>query len=132
MRFPRAFGARARRVARQHLARLPASQLHQIALGAAGREPGVCERMAKLVRVNASDARLRRSAFKDLAYSAEVIQEYRDTRDYPTIFTCLFGDEAARSVGYPPLGLSPRAGLALAHHEARQRGVAPEDVLLER
>jgi hypothetical protein len=68
----------------------------------------------------------------DLAYTAEVIQAYRDTHDYPTIFTCLFGDGAARSVGYPPLGLSPRAGLALAHHEARQRGVVAEDVLLER
>jgi hypothetical protein len=66
---------------------------------------------------------------EDLAYSAEVIRAYRDTHDYPTIFTCLFGDEAARSVGYPPLGLSPRAGLALAHHEARQRGVPPEDAL---
>ena len=63
---------------------------------------------------------------EDLAYTAEVIREYRDTHDYPTIFTCLFGDEAARSVGYPPLGLSQRAGLALALDEARQRGVPPE------
>jgi hypothetical protein len=61
-----------------------------------------------------------------------VIRAYRDTRDFPTIFTCLFGDEAARSVGYPPLGLSPRAGLALACEEARQRGVPPEVVLLPR
>jgi hypothetical protein len=68
---------------------------------------------------------------EDLAYTAEVLRAYRDARDYPTIFTCLFGDEAARSVGYPPLGLSPRAGLALAHEEARRRGVPPEDVLLE-
>ena len=67
---------------------------------------------------------------EDLAYTAEVLQPYRDTRDYPTIFAGLFGDEAARSVGYPPLGLSPRAGLALAHDEARRQGVLPEDMIL--
>ncbi|MFL5807272.1 MAG: hypothetical protein ACJ8CR_36775 [Roseiflexaceae bacterium] len=66
---------------------------------------------------------------EDLAYTAEVIRAYRDTRDYPTIFACLFGDEAARSVGYPPLGLSHRAGLALAHDEAHRQGVPPEAAL---
>lgn len=64
----------------------------------------------------------------DLHYTAEVLQAYRDTHDYPTIFTCLFGDQAARSVGCPPLGLSDRAGLILAYEEAQQRGVAPETV----
>jgi hypothetical protein len=48
---------------------------------------------------------------------------------YPAIFTCLFGDEAARSVGYPPFELSPRAGLAWRTMR-RRRGVSPEDVLL--
>ena len=67
---------------------------------------------------------------EDLDYTAEVLRAYLNARDYPTIFTCLFGDEAARSVGYPPFGLSPRAGLALAHDEARRRGVPPEDILL--
>jgi len=67
---------------------------------------------------------------EDLEYTAEVLRAYLNARDYPTIFTCLFGDEAARSVGYPPFGLSPRAGLALAHDEARRRGVSPEDILL--
>jgi hypothetical protein len=66
---------------------------------------------------------------EDLDYTAEVILPYRDTRDYPTIFACLFGDAAARSVGYPPLGLSHRAGLALAHAEARRREVPPEAAL---
>jgi hypothetical protein len=68
---------------------------------------------------------------EDLAYTAEVLQAYRDALDYPTIFACLFGDEAARSVGYPPLGLSHRAGLALAHDEARRQGVPPETALQE-
>lgn len=66
---------------------------------------------------------------EDLDYTAEVIRPYRDTRDYPTIFACLFGDSAARSVGYPPLGLSHRAGLALAHAEARRRTSPPEAAL---
>jgi hypothetical protein len=66
---------------------------------------------------------------EDLDYTAEVIRPYRDTHDYPTIFACLFGDAAARSVGYPPLGLSQRAGLALAHAEARLREVPPEATL---
>src|SRR5215467_2219592 len=49
----------------------------------------------------------------DLAYTREVIQPYLGTTDYPTLFACLYGDEAAKSVGYPPLGLSERAGFAL-------------------
>ena len=35
------------------------------------------------------------------------------------LMMCLFGDETAHSLGYPPQGLSPRAGFALALHEAR-------------
>jgi hypothetical protein len=55
----------------------------------------------------------------DLAYTAQVIKPHLDTTDYPTLFACLYGDGAANSVGYPPLGLSERAGFALALEEAR-------------
>ena len=55
----------------------------------------------------------------DLAYTREVIRPYLDTKDYPTIIACLFGDEAARSLGYAPVGLSERAGFALALHDGR-------------
>jgi hypothetical protein len=55
----------------------------------------------------------------DLAYTEEVIAPYLDTKDYPTIIVCLFGDEAAKALGYAPLGLSHRAGLALALHHAQ-------------
>ena len=55
----------------------------------------------------------------DLVYTREVIRPYLDTKDYPTIISCLFGDEAARSLGYAPLGLSARAGFALALHDGR-------------
>jgi hypothetical protein len=34
---------------------------------------------------------------------------------------CLFGDVAAHALGYPPQGLSPRAGLALALYDARKK-----------
>jgi hypothetical protein len=50
----------------------------------------------------------------DVAYSLEVIKPHLDSEHYPTQFACLFGDEAAKAVGYPPLGLSARAGLAVA------------------
>jgi hypothetical protein len=40
--------------------------------------------------------------------------------DRATAIASLFGDKAARDLGYPPQGLSERAGFALALHEARQ------------
>jgi hypothetical protein len=36
-----------------------------------------------------------------------------------TVMASLFGDAAANALGYPPQGLSDRAGLALALSEAR-------------
>lgn len=56
---------------------------------------------------------------EDLAYTREVIAPYLDAKDYPTIIGCLFGDEAARALGYAPVGLSERAGLALALHDGQ-------------
>ena len=50
----------------------------------------------------------------DLAYTSEVLGEYMSATDRATIIAALFGDPAARDLGYRPLGLSPRAGLALA------------------
>jgi hypothetical protein len=55
----------------------------------------------------------------DLAYTREIIAPHLDAKDRPTVMTCLFGDVAAHSLGYPPQGLSPRAGFELALHEAR-------------
>jgi hypothetical protein len=43
-----------------------------------------------------------------------VLAEYASNTDRATVIAALFGDTAARDLGYPPLGLSPRAGLALA------------------
>jgi hypothetical protein len=54
----------------------------------------------------------------DLAYTREVIAPYLSAQDYPTIIACLFGDRAARELGYRSQGLSDYAGLALALHES--------------
>jgi hypothetical protein len=50
----------------------------------------------------------------DLDYTRTVLAEYMSATDRATVMAALFGDAAARDLGYPPLGLSPRAGLALA------------------
>lgn len=41
----------------------------------------------------------------------------------------MYGDAAAVAVGFPPLGLPPRAGIALAIVEARRRKLPPEAAL---
>jgi len=40
----------------------------------------------------------------DLAYTREIITPHLDAKDRPTVMTCLFGDVAAHSLGYPPQG----------------------------
>jgi hypothetical protein len=49
-------------------------------------------------------------------YTREVLTPLLDREDMPALVAALFGDAAARELGYEPLGLSPRAGLALALH----------------
>lgn len=56
---------------------------------------------------------------EDIAYTREVIKPYLDATDKRTIMECLFGDEAGRTLGFTPRGLSPWAGIALALHDAR-------------
>ncbi|MBM4067759.1 MAG: hypothetical protein FJ271_02265 [Planctomycetes bacterium] len=55
----------------------------------------------------------------DIAYTREVLTPYLDTDDKRTCMECLFGDEAARTLGFTPRGLSPWAGLALALHDGK-------------
>jgi hypothetical protein len=54
----------------------------------------------------------------DLAYTREVLRPSLDADDMRTAIECLFGDSAGRTLGFAPRGLSPRAGLALALHDA--------------
>jgi hypothetical protein len=56
---------------------------------------------------------------EDIAYTRTVLIPYLDADDMRTCIECLFGDEAARTLGFTPRGLSPWAGLALALHDAR-------------
>jgi hypothetical protein len=54
-----------------------------------------------------------------IAYTREVLIPCLDAEDMRTCIECLFGDEAARTLGFTPCGLGPWAGLALALHDAR-------------
>ena len=56
---------------------------------------------------------------EDLAYTRTVIEPHLDAHDRATVMACLFGDTAANALGYPPQGLTDRAGFALALHDAR-------------
>ena len=56
---------------------------------------------------------------EELAYTRQVLGPLLERRDRPTAMACLYGDGSARSLGYPPQGLSDFAGLALALHQAR-------------
>jgi hypothetical protein len=55
----------------------------------------------------------------DIAYTREILTPLLDANDMRTTIECLFGDEAGRTLGFTPRGLSPWAGLALALHDAR-------------
>ncbi len=55
----------------------------------------------------------------DLLYTRQVLEPLLDASDRATVMACLFGDDAANALGYRPHGLSHRAGLALALHQAR-------------
>jgi hypothetical protein len=58
---------------------------------------------------------------EDLEYTRTAIAPHLDAHDRATVIPCLFGDPAAIALGYPPQGLSARAGLALALSDARAR-----------
>ena len=55
---------------------------------------------------------------EEAAYTREALRPLYGASDPPTLIAALFGDEAARQLGHPPLGLSERAGLALARADA--------------
>jgi hypothetical protein len=65
----------------------------------------------------------------DLEYSRAVMHEYLDSLHVPTQFACLYGDAAAISVGYPPLGFSVRAGFEIGLAWALESKQSPEKVL---
>ncbi len=56
---------------------------------------------------------------EDLDYTRQLLEPYLDESLPRTVMECLYGDEAGRTLGFTPHGLSYRAGLALALHDAR-------------
>ena len=64
----------------------------------------------------------------DLGYTRAVLQPLLPRHDRPTVMACLYGDRAARSLGYQPQGLSDYAGLALALHQSRAEVPATNDL----
>lgn len=66
---------------------------------------------------------------EELSRVRAIVDRHRSRRHFPTCFACLYGDAAAESVGYDPLGLPARAGYALARAEARRAGSSPEEAL---
>ncbi len=65
----------------------------------------------------------------DLAYSQEILIPYLDNDHFPTIIACLLGDFAATAMGYPPIGLSPNAGIDVGIMEAWAEDTVPERLL---
>jgi len=54
----------------------------------------------------------------DLEYTRGVLASHLQATDRATVIGCLYGDAGANALGYPPQGLSDRAGFALALHDA--------------
>ena len=59
-------------------------------------------------------------SFDDLEYTRAILEPLLDSTHQPTVMAALYGDDAAISLGYPPLGVSPRAGFELALWEAQK------------
>ncbi|WP_034384579.1 hypothetical protein [Deinococcus sp. YIM 77859] len=51
---------------------------------------------------------------EELAYTRAVLMPLLDSDHWPTCFAALYGDDAARTVGFSALGLCHRAGFGLA------------------
>jgi hypothetical protein len=62
----------------------------------------------------------------DLAAIRTAIEPYLQRTETPVTFACLYGDDAAHEVGYPPLGLPANAGFDLAIVEAQAQARTPE------
>lgn len=56
---------------------------------------------------------------EDVDYTRHVLEPLLDAEDMRTHVECLYGDAAGAALGFTPRGLSDRAGLALALHDAR-------------
>ena len=78
------------------------------------------EMMAQEGDVAASAGRVPMLSSDDLEFTQIVLEPLLDSEHQPTQLAALYGDAVALELGYPPLGLSPRAGFELALWEALQ------------
>jgi hypothetical protein len=62
---------------------------------------------------------------KDLRQVRAALAPHLDTTVTPILFAALYGDDAAISVGYPPLGVPPWGGFAVVHHVAQRAAWDP-------
>jgi hypothetical protein len=76
------------------------------------------ERMQQEGRMMAFAGKTPHLDAEDIAYTRHVIAPLLDSDHYALCFAALLGDDAARSLGYEPLGLSNRAELAVALADA--------------
>jgi len=67
---------------------------------------------------------------EELEYSREVIAPYLQSADFPVCFAALYGDAAAKQVGYEALGLSADAGFQVALHDASTENAHPPEEAL--
>jgi hypothetical protein len=51
---------------------------------------------------------------EELEYSRSVLAPHLEATAQPITFACMYGDDAARAIGYSPLGLSQNAGFQVA------------------
>jgi hypothetical protein len=63
----------------------------------------------------------RKLSAAEIAHTWDVVGPLLEAADMPEILSVLFGDSAARELGYTPLGLEDRAGLSLARVMAEQK-----------
>lgn len=60
---------------------------------------------------------------EELKAISDTIAPHLDSQDYPICFGALYGDEAARSVGYDPLGVTANGGFDVAIYGALRDGL---------
>jgi hypothetical protein len=93
------------------------------------RELGIPETLEAMMRQEGAVMNFSGEAIElapdDLEFTQNILEPLLQSRDYPTNFAAMYGDEPARSVGYIPLGLSSRAGFALALEQKKKASTTP-------
>lgn len=67
----------------------------------------------------------------ELCRAQAIVAQHLDETAAPTTFPCLYGDEAALAVGYPPLGVPVWGGFAVASALARAERWEPLAALID-